>query len=467
MNDCVARDEQSLAPSRSRCLQRGYFVELLSNAAIPLMIGVVSLSIAIHQQKVAQSNRDNDASQGAELRKQDRQQGVLQRTEDKTISRLQRTEDKETARLQRQLDLQMANDKRLQDNELAERQRNLSEHQRSQESQLARKMHFYNLLLEDERQKESVLFEYQNDLATLLLDHESKSNRTRSTWWFVLQMKTGTALRQLDPTRRTILVQTLLEAGLLDVKLDNRDALLYSANLSGVQFSQAVFHPNFNKYEGVNKPLVMPRADLRHASFRNALLSKTLSLAYSNLDYTDWSFAQITNVFFRDDMSMNGATFYASLIYGTHFDGYRSTEINFHRQIKMNGVSFEYNVLCSHCFFQRVSLLGIRLNHSTFYEGKFTSLSMADANLSNGSFASSTFQAATLDRVDLSGADLRLCKFIFVSMIDCLMYGTKFQQTSFSNTNLTGCQGLDVANTQIKFYQTTLPNGTYIKGPRN
>jgi hypothetical protein len=37
-------------------------------------------------------------------------------------------------------------------------------------------------MLEDKRQKESILIlEYQNDLATLLLDHESKSSNTRNT----------------------------------------------------------------------------------------------------------------------------------------------------------------------------------------------------------------------------------------------------------------------------------------------
>ncbi len=239
--------------------------------------------------------------------------------------------------------MKIVNDKRLQDNELAEKQRNLSESQRTEESQLAQEIHQYNLMLEDERQKENVLFEYQNDLATLLLDHESKSNNSRDTWWFVLQMETGTALRQLDPARRTILVQTLLEADLLDVKVAKQDALLYTANLSGVQFSRSISDTDIIRYYGINKALIIPGADLRYASFYNVFLSNTPSFAYSNLDYTDWSFSEITNVFFKDDMTMNEAKFYGSLIYDTHFDGYRSLDINYHRKIKMNRVSFEYN----------------------------------------------------------------------------------------------------------------------------
>jgi hypothetical protein len=83
------------------------------------MIGVIILSIAIHQQNVAQSNRDIDAVQAAKLRSQDLEQGRLKREEDKKIARLQRAED--------QL---------FQENELAEKQRNLSISQRTHELQI-------------------------------------------------------------------------------------------------------------------------------------------------------------------------------------------------------------------------------------------------------------------------------------------------------------------------------------------
>ena len=453
---------------RSRCLRLRQIVKFISNAAIPLMIGVITLLIAIHQQNIAQTNHDIDGTQAAEVRKQDIEQGRLQREEDQTIARLQRAEDKETVHLQRQVDLQMNNDERLQDNTIAEGQRNLSEFHRTQESQITRKIHEENLLLEDEYRKENILLEYQNDLSTLLLDHESKSNHIRGTWWFVLQMKTSSALRQLDPTRRTILFHTLLEVNLLDIQLPNQEALLYMGNLSGIQSTQSIIDPNFTRYLQINKALIIPRADLRYASFFNGLIGATLSLSYSNLDHSDWSYAMISSVHFLDDMSMNEANFYATEMRGTHFDGYRSMEINFHRTIQMNRVSFEYNRFCTSCVFRRVSLLGIRLNHSKFIQSKFLSLSMADGNFSNGTFLKTIFDGVTLDRVDFSRANLRLCEFIAVSMIDCLMFGVVLNQVSFSSVNLTGCQGLDLMNkqilSQINFHQTILPNGTFIEG---
>ena len=93
---------------------------------------------------------------------------------------------------------------------------------------------------------------------------------------------------------------------------------------------------------------------------------------------------------------------------------------------------------------------------------------MADANMSNGSFSISTFEDATLDRVNLFGANLRKCTFSKVSMIDCNMNYAVLNGASFSKVNLTGCKGLtdQQISTMTVLYQTTLPNGTFVEGNR-
>jgi len=90
MEDSVANIKQ---PSTSTCCRSKFeyfrsreLLKFISHAAIPLMIGVITLSIAIHQQNVAQSNRDIDAAQAAKLRSQDLEQGRLQHEEDKKIT---------------------------------------------------------------------------------------------------------------------------------------------------------------------------------------------------------------------------------------------------------------------------------------------------------------------------------------------------------------------------------------------
>jgi hypothetical protein len=338
------------------------WLELISNAAIPLMIGVISLWIAIHQQNVSQANRDKDAAQIAEQRKQDLEQTRLQREEDKNTARLQREEDKETARLQREedrktsqlqreedrttarlqrdedkeaarlqrdLDLNTTYDKRIQDYDLAEKERNLSEHQRARELEVTYRNRINDLKLEDDHQKESVLLEYEDDLASLLLDYGSLLKNPQGKWWFILQMKTGAALRQLDPVRRTILIHSLLEADVLDVKVKNDQSILFKTNLSGVTFGQsldAYDDDPCTEYEYLN----IGGADVRYATFHGVCFANSPNFAFSNLDYTDWSFAKFLNISFEDEMTMNGARFAGAVLKGTRFN----------KKVIMNQASF-------------------------------------------------------------------------------------------------------------------------------
>ncbi len=110
-----------------------------------------------------------------------------------------------------------------------------------------------------------------------------------------------------------------------------------------------------------------------------------------------------------------------------------------------------------------------RLDHSNFFESTFRSLSLADGNMTNGSFIASTFQNAMLDRVSLSGANLRDCNFIAVSMINCSLSGTILNQAKFSDVNLMGCTGLTDQQISVisNLHKTILPNGTFVNGTRN
>ncbi|CAF0798564.1 unnamed protein product [Adineta steineri] len=484
------RRESSLSihSNRRRCLNKRDFLELISNAAIPLMIGVISLWIAIHQQKIATTNYDQDVKQADDQRNQDHELSELQRKEDGETARLQREEDKETARLQRnedqetsrlqreedqetarlqraedkeiarlqrELDLNMTNDKRIQDYELAEKERNISEHQRTQELEIAYQNRIYDLKLEDDNRKESVLLEYQNDLATLLLDYGSSFLNPESKWWFVLQMKTGAALRQLDPPRRSILINTLLEADLFSVQHEREQSLIYKANLSEVEFGNPLFSIDrgiCNTYNYLNAA----EADIQFATFQGVCLYDPPDFAFSNLDYTDWSNSIVEKAHFQYELSMNGVKFSGSVLRGVKFD----------KTVMMNQASFQYISQCDHCEFVKTSLFNTRFDSSNFIDAAFSSLNIPDSNMSNGSFVGSIFKWVILDRVDLSRANLKRCKFFSVSMINCSLSQAIFDEIKFSNVTLKGCTGL--SNLQIShisdIYQTILPNGTFVHG---
>lgn len=495
----------STTTNSRRALKLNDWIELLSNAAVPLMIGVISLWIALHQQNIAQKHREQDTEHANQLRQQDLQLARLQRDEDKEIAclqriedqdtirlqreedhetaqrqrdedrkiaqlqreedrkmaQLQRDEDREIAQLQRELDLNITYVKRMQDYELAEKERNLSEIQRTNEFEINYHNRIQDLLHEDNRQKESVLMEYQDDLAVLLLEYNLIKQNPSSDPWFILQMKTEAALRQLDSVRRTILVRSLYEAEIFNIFVEPERSVFYKVNLTGVQFGESV-HIDA-EFDGDwcthYNHLTIIESDIRYATFHDVCLASNCSFEYSNLDYTDWSYVIVWNRIYVRDVSMNYAKFLGSYLVGTKFD----------KTVQMKQVSFQYNRDCIHCHFDKAKLEGARLDHSNFIQSYFFSLSLIGGNMTYGSFRETTFDAVQLDGVSLAGADLSVCRFSAVSMINCLLFETNLHKVIFHYVNMTGCQGVtDQQLSQVtQFYQTTLPNGTFIENQIN
>ena len=243
-------------------------------------------------------------------------------------------------------------------------------------------------------------------------------------------MRTRAAFRLLNFKRRSILVQSLSQADLLDKPWLKDLSPLYRVNCSGVDFGVPANH-TLSRFLIEYDHLHIHHADVRYATFRFVSIeSKSLSFAYSNLDYTDWSFAELSFVNFGEQMTLNHAVFTGSSL----------TDVTF-KEISMNGLSFEHNRICEYCVFTNVSLRHARLNHSLFHYGKFTYSSLVNANMSNGTFFRVTFEHSTLDRVDLSHADLYGATFRNVSMVDCKMNGVKLNSTTFINTDPTQCKG--------------------------
>jgi uncharacterized protein YjbI with pentapeptide repeats len=463
-----SEDESTPAtPSRKSCsrLRIRILLRLISNIIIPLIIGIFTIIIAVQQQNVAQTNRDKDIAQAAKLRSEDLERARLQRQEDNELARLQREEDKknarsqreeekeigrlqrekdreiarlqraddqETARLQRELDLNLAKDKRIQEYELAEKQRSLYENQRIHEFGITQQNYMKDLILEDDRQKEKILVHYQRELAKLISNSNLIFNASYSKLRIILQMRTKAALRQLNSARRTIVVHTLFQADLFSESLREEKSPLYRTNVSGVQFGL----PSgliFSNYLMIYNYLDIEHADIRHASFRFVSFKNAPSFKYSNLDYTDWSFAQLSFITFKNKLTINDAIFHK-----TYFK-----YINF-QNIPMNRVSFENNIRCDYCIFNGTSLSGARLFNSSFYYSIFISVSMADVNMSYSYFFDTSFQNVTLDRVDISNIVFDYGAFNQVSMINCTMHGAMFRSTSRLDVNKRGCQGKEI-----------------------
>ena len=440
------------------------WLKLITNLAIPIIISAFTIFISIHQQNLAESNRNKDLELAIRQRQENLEQERLQREEDKkfaqiqhdedkNLSQIQRNEDKELAHLQRVEDAKTAELQRENDKELARLQRNedreiarlqcqaeyqMSIDKRLQESELAEKQrqHEFNILqqnynndrqLKDEQQNEQILINYQRQLTKLILDYQIISNRQNSSLRFVLQMRTRTALRLLNSQRRTILIQTFCRATLFNVTWKEKNSLLYRTNLTGVQFGLSLDR-NFSKYLVQYDYLDIRHADVRYATFYLIAFENVPIFTHSNFDFTDWSFSELDKILFSNGITLNYARFYQ--VYGSY--------LNF-SDISMNYVSFENNKLCMLCSFNEISMLNANLFNSSFKSTKFISVQMTHANISHSYFSLTTFQNVILDYVDFSYTTFTDSIFKNVSMLNCSLLNIKVSNTRFINVNVKGC----------------------------
>lgn len=428
-------------------------VYFISRILVPVIIGFFTVIIAIYQQNATQSDRDKDIARAAELRKQDLELARLQREEDRETARLQQAEDREIARARRELDLQLAKDKRLQEYELAEGQMNLSKSQREHEFRITQQNRVNDLTIADENIKENILVKFQRDLTTLLMHYQHTAVESDETLQFILQMKTRAALRLLDPSRRTVVLRNIKQAGILDTHWKSSKAALFNSNVSGVDFSSLSGSDSID-YFLIYDNLDIEMSDGRFAILRGITVSGRLSFAFSNFDYADWSHSQLRDVMFQKFATMNHAK----------FTGTRLNDVSFY-QVEMNHASFQRNIFCAGCIFLEASLEGVQMDYSTFQHSSFALLSMDDSNMSHAAFQKSDFANLSLDRVDLSGAHFLECRFTNVSMVNCSLSTAIFKSTFFSHVNLNGCKGF--TNEQLSTLrgssQVTLPNGTVLK----
>ncbi|CAF1345833.1 unnamed protein product [Adineta ricciae] len=257
-------------------------------------------------------------------------------------------------------------------------------------------------------------------------------------------MRTRNTLQSLDISRRTILLQNLIQANLLRKEWKGQLSMLYQANVSGIQFDQLFIHH-------VSDCPDIQHADMRHASFRAMSFSHSPSFAFSNLDYSDWSFSKLDKFDFDLTITLNNVRFTGSQLESVSFEA-----------IPMNKVSFQYINNCSGCIFLNTSLLDARFDHGRFIKSMFAFSSITDGNMSSSYFVESEFHGVNLDGVDFGYTNFQRCLFYQVSMRNCSMLGMQLQNSSLSHVDLTGCIDFDPEqiHSWVKIDQVTLPNGT-------
>ena len=415
-------------------LRRGEWVKLSSNIVIPIIIGIFTIFIAVHQQNLAQANRDKDIAELIRRRTEDLAQEQKRREEDKELARQQRDdakkaataqliEDRETARLQRELDWKIAEEKLKQEYELAEQQRTLSLNQREHEFDIDYQNYLTNQLLVEDRRKEKILNNYLRQLAKLLLEYDLTLNVSRTIFHSVLRMRTRMALKTVNPDRRTIIIRILHHGGLFTSEWEKEKLLLSHVNISGTQFGQ-LSGSNFTTYLTTYPCLIVEHADAQNATFRSIYLNSTSSFAYTNLDNTDWSFTELHNIVFNESLQMSNTIFSYTKLKSVKF-----------QSIPMDYVSFQKNVRCEQCVFNDTSMLFARLDQTQFFYSRFESTNMADANLTHSKFHSTIFKNVIFDRANFSYSTFFNCQFHDVSMLNSSAINTDCTDLTDVNVN--------------------------------
>ncbi|CAF1446178.1 unnamed protein product [Didymodactylos carnosus] len=192
---------------------------------------------------------------------------------------------------------------------LAIQQQNIGEKNRQKDLQIA-----------DQQQKESILTNFVKEISELLL--EKNFSLTQETMARIVRPKALTAIRQLDPTRKSYLIQFLYESKLLSTNgrqlpVDLTDADLNNLNLGNKMFKRLV---GFSE-------LYLPETSLINATFTSRIL---ISSDFNNADLT-------------------GANFSYSLLGFTNF-----------RKAILDGVDFRY-VAVPGVDFTKASMLGTKI----------------------------------------------------------------------------------------------------------
>ncbi|UJR23913.1 hypothetical protein I4U23_026885 [Adineta vaga] len=221
----------------------------------------------------------------------------------------------------RQKDLEIAD-------QLRQQQRHLDEQRRIQEFKLNEARRHQDLSIADNKQRDTILTNYIRDLTKLLIQKNYVFNR--ALLYSILRPMTLTVLRQLDPSRKVLLIKFLYESKMLRTDYENQRLDLTDGDLIGIHLSYiSMRNLSLSGALMINASFVsidltmadFQGADLTDSSFRNVDLSEAnfyrtrlirtqfpnSYLSLIDLSLADLTESMITNEQIQDSISFNMA----------------------------------------------------------------------------------------------------------------------------------------------------------------
>lgn len=194
-------------------------------------------------------------------------------------------------------------------------QQNLSNLQNENSQTIASSNHLQDIKLLSDQQKQNILNAFEHDLCNLLLqynslytyenltdNHHNDDSDDDQRISLVIRTKTLHALRQLDPARKILLIQLLIDSG-----------VQYRINISQADLSSLTFPPGsfYNQLQFVNviaRNITLNRIYLYQSDFSYSILDDSsfyesncsyVDFSYTSLQRTDWTKTDITQALFN------------------------------------------------------------------------------------------------------------------------------------------------------------------------
>lgn len=192
-------------------------------------------------------------------------------------------------------------------------QQNLSERQHENTKNIAFNNRLQDMELLRDQQRQEILNTYEQDLAQLLFKYklistnvstnateiEEETNKHQDDdddedqrISFILRTKTLHALRQLDPARKILLIQLIIDSG-----------IVHRINISRADLSSLIFPPgsHFNQLQFVEviaRNITLQRISLIESNFSRSILDDS-TFDYSNCSSSDFSYASLQRTDWR------------------------------------------------------------------------------------------------------------------------------------------------------------------------
>lgn len=344
---------------------------------LPLVVGISSLFFILNYRKMTMLKINEEKELAKFHWENERNLSESRRIEERRRFEEKTGNDWKLLKMKMEHEAQLNEENRRENQQIIQRQQNISNFENE------RKIRF-----ENERRQDEILNNFFEEIEKFFNQYRS-STKNENDLNASVRLKTLNAVRQIDGTRRSLIVKFLYELGFL-----RSTEKMFLVDLSMAELDDLDLR-KFARFDGLS----LRGASLRRSSFENLELNEA-----------DFSGAQLDGSRFSSS-ALKSSTFIRASLNDVQFNGVVATRSNF-RETSAVRVNFDRANL-DESFFDRSKLI-----NSSFIGTSLRSTNFARSILSNSNFSfcqcrETVFDdGAQLDKTDFRYAKLNAAQFL-------------------------------------------------------